>query len=859
MPLWGAAFRRVRYLGRVSRFNRELDKEIRFHIECRAEELEREGLPASEALAKARREFGSTLRALEETRSVWEFRALGQLTSDLRYTLRTLRREPGFAATAILCLALATGVNTTIFSIAMEVLFSEPSCRDPQTLARVQIGGGAFCPAPQYRFLRDSKVFEDVASMDIGTVANWRGPDGWRRLAGTRVTTNFFEVTGIPVAIGRAMRRNEDDVAVLAYGFWQRTFGGNPAVVGSKLVLDNRPYTVIGILPRNHRNLAGFGFTPDLYLPTDTLTAMLYARLPENMSRRAARDRLAMVCRDLDRMLPDANRRWVSRAAVSGVDGVDRLRAESDLIPGGLTVIVAFFGLLAAGTGLVLLIACANVSSLLLARALARSREIAIRLSLGGSRGRIVRQLLTEASVLGLAGTAAGVVLNLSLSKWLSGARLPVRWVEFQIEPDARLLAYSTAVALFVTLASGLVPSMKATATAVRRQRSRFRNGLVAGQIAVSMVLLTAGLLFVRNLLSADSWDPGFDTRHTVRASFTLLPDANVTPERFAAVVDVAVGRLRALAGVKTADVARAIPAGMPFTQAGELRADTGRTVRLEYNFNAVGPDYFRAVRIPIVRGRPFLESDRTGAPPVVILNEELARVLFGAADPSGHAVRLPAGGEARVAGVARNSRYCLLGEQTRFALYKPYAQYRDDMEFAHLVAETGPAPESVVREVRRTLERVHPAAVVEAQTMRETFDFALIPSRAAAAVLGATALLGITLAAIGLYGLLLYTVSWRTSEIGLRIALGAAPAQILRLVARESMRLVLKGLGIGLALAFFAVRPLAVFLIPGVRPADPVNFISVAGALCIVATLATIQPVLRAIAVAPAVCLRHD
>lgn len=421
MALWRDYMRRLAYLGRRSRFDQEPRDEIQFHIETRSFELEQEGLPHAEARAKALREFGSTLHAREETHSVWQVRWLEDLWGDLHYAARAFRRNPSFAFTAICCLALAIGANTTMFSVAMEVFFSEPSCRDPQSLVQVQIGGGSFCPAEQYRFLRDAHVFDGLAGMNIGEVINLRDSDGSSRLAGTRVTSNFFEVTGVPVAMGRSMQSGETGVTVVTHQFWTRRLGADPNVLGRKLVLDGRPYIIVGVLPHDHRNLVGFGFTPDLYLPIDSVEYLLYARLPQAMGRQVVYARLEALCREMDHVYPNASHKWAQGIMISAVGGVERLRAEGGLMESWLMPFAAFFGMFMVVTGLVLLIACANVSSLLLARAFNRSRELAIRLSLGGSRGRIFRQLLAESLLLAACATAAGLTINICLTRLLSG------------------------------------------------------------------------------------------------------------------------------------------------------------------------------------------------------------------------------------------------------------------------------------------------------------------------------------------------------------------------------------------------------------------------------------------------------
>ena len=870
MALWSEIARRVAWLGRRSRFERELEEEMQFHIESRTEELEQEGVSRAEALSSAQREFGSSLRARESTRSAWQFHWFEDLCGDLRYAARAFRRNPAFALTAISCLALGVGANTTMFSVAMEMLFSEPSCRDPQSLVRVTVGGNDWALLDHYRFLRDAQVFDGLAGMNIGMVVNWRDGSRSYKLAGTHVTDNFFEVTGIPVAMGRPIERGETGVTVVTYGFWRRRLGADPNVLGRRLVLDGKPYTVVGVLPRDHRMLVGFGMTPDLYLTKDASDVTIYGRLPLGMSRPAALARLKPVLREMDRVYPNPNRKWEEGARISGVGGLERLELEGEA---GMPV-AAFLAMLVVVTGLVLLIACANVSSLLLARASGRSQELAIRTSLGGSRGRIVRQLLAESLLLAVFGTAAGVALNLLLTRLLSGVRIPTPLpIEALIQPDWRLLAYSIGIAGLVTMVAGLAPALKSTRAGIgaalkehERQlgpgRWTLRNALVAGQLAVSIVLLSGGLVFLRSLLHATALNAGFDTAHTVLATIRPVPESS-TAARFDALTTAGMQSLRMLPDVESVALAQMAPLNpfrAFFRHSEEFRPDTStQAIRAKYNSDAVGPEYFHVMGIPILRGRAFLDSDRQGAPAVAILNENLARLLFGRADAVGHTIRFPDNGEVRVVGVARNSKYVTVGEVNAMALYRPCAQHGSGWGCASFFIRARGAPDLTLRQVDATLSDLDSTVAVETRAMRDVFSWALLPSRIGAGVLGAMALLGLALASVGLYGVLLYAVSRRIGEIGVRVALGATPAAVLSMVAGESARLVGAGMAIGLGLAAVAVRPLSMFLVPGVRPTDATNFVVVALALSLVAALATVAPTLRALRIDPAVALRHE
>jgi predicted permease len=865
MPYWKEALRRLSYLLRRSRFDRDLDAELQFHIESRADELVESGAPRPVAMVQARREFGSSARIREDTRSAWQFHWLEDLFADLRYAARGLRRNPAFALTAVACLALGIGANTTIFSIATEVLFCRPSVRDPQSLVSITIGGNSHSRMAIYRFVRDAGIFAAIGGANENVETNWRHGDATDRLFTFLVTDNFFDVAGVLVAMGRPIQTGDSGVVVLSYGFWQSRLGADPNAIGRSLVLDGRPFTVAGVLPRDHRTLFGPGFAPDLYLPAsgEKQNVALFARLPEGMTRQAAFARLQATCQELDRIYPHEG--MTANLEVSAVSGVERFKADR-----GLKALAPFFAMLMVVVGLVLLIACANVASLLLARASSRSHELAIRLSIGAGRGRIIRQLLAESLLLAFLGTAAGLGLNLVLTSLLSRIRLPLPIpFQFLIQPDWRLLSYSIAIALGASLAAGLVPAVKSTRTGigaalkqgerqVAHSRWTLRNALVVGQLAVSIVLLSAAVLFMRNLVEASTMNPGFDIDHTVWASMRLVPEDYPDAARIRPLEDAAVERLRTIPGIEAAAVVRVVPLNdaMNFQIYVTTDLDPQRVI-LRWNGNYVGADYFKTMRIPIVEGREFLPTDGPGAPPVAILNQNMARRLFGKTNPVGRTVRFGDGKPVRIAGVARNSKYMTLGEENTLALYQPYAQNGSVVNLHFLVRAAG-SPQPLVPAIYAVLNRLDPTAALETKTMQNGLALALLPSRAGAIVLGSMGLLGMALASIGLYGVLLYTVSRRIREIGLRVALGATPAGVLRLVLGQSAALAALGIGIGLSLSIVAVRPLAMFLTPEVRTTDITNFVVVGAALALVALVATVSPALRALRVDPVVALRE-
>ena len=863
--------RRLAYLGRQTNFDRELDAEIEFHIQTRADELEKAGVARTEALHQARREFGSSMRMREHTRAAWQIKWLEDLASDLRYALRALRRNPGFAAAAIFSLALGIGANTTMFSLTMEFLFSQPSCRNPQTLAEMRIGGNSHAYMTHYRFLRDANIFDGLAGSNEESDVNWRFGEDTYDLHVMRVTDNFFQVVGIPVAMGRPIQAGDRGVVVLSDRFWRARLASDPNVVGKPLIIDGQPYTVSGVLPHNHRTVLGFGFAPELYIPAsrESDIVALIARLPEGLSIEAARARLAAACKQLDKAYPPdwgSRASWANNVEVVPVAGIERLKSLN-LIP-----FTAFFGMLMIVVGLVLLIACANVSSLLLARASARRQELAIRLAIGAGRGRIVRQLLAESLLLALLGTCAGLILNIWLSGVMNRVQLPLPIpMQLLIQPDGRLLLYSMGVAVMSALVAGLMPALKATRESVgaalkltERQvvgRWTLRNALVVGQLAVSVVLLTTGFLFVRNMTKSVTMSPGFDTEHAVWAFMRLVPEKYTTAQQFEVLVGNALAELRALPGIDAASVARVVPLNSNSIQGGEIRTDSSsQPVPVRFHNNDVAPDYFRAMGIPLLEGRDFSPSDRKGSPEVAILNENLARLLFRGRDPVGHTFWYPGPPQSppvTIVGVVKNSKYFTLGEENQQAMYTPYLQGGKHDE-AHFLLRTL-QPRGTVKQIARTLGRLDASAAIEVKPMRDALGFAFLPSRIGAALLGSMGMLGLALASIGLYGVLAYSVSRRIREIGLRIALGADSRAVVGMVARQGVSLAIIGVAIGLGIATFATRPLAMFLVPELSPTDPVTFLGVFAVLIAVALAATLGPALRAVRIDPMTALRYE
>lgn len=876
MPNWKELKRRLSYLGRRRRFDSELDAEIRFHLDSRIDELVSLGMPERDARAQARREFGSQTRIQEDSRGAWQFFWIEDLMSDLRYASRALRRNPAFACAAVLSLALGIGANLAIFSLTMEFLFSEPSVRDPQSLACVIVGGNSNAAPAPYRFVKDARLFQGLAGMNPETETNWRHGDDTYRVWGTRVTDNFFDVTGAPVALGRPIHAGDQRETVLSYGFWKARLGGDPNILGRSLVFDGDLYTVVGILPPHHRTLLGFGFSPDLYLtidpstPGNETTVMLYARLPAHITREAVYPRLLALCREMDKILPRAENKWSNNTEMRGVTGLERLKFSTGMHIG------AFFAMLMAVVWLVLLIACANVASLLLARSASRQHELAIRQSIGASRGRIVRQLLSETLVLAILGMVAALCANLVLAGVANRIPLPIPVpVRLQIQPDWRLLSYAFGLAMGSALVCGLMPALKATKRDVQlalrlgersvAARLGFRRMLVMAQLTASVVLLLTAFLFLRNLLLSNSLSPGFDIHHTVWAYMRLVPerysskDPAEVKKKIESISSRALQQVRELPGVESAAAAAIVPLNDNVKFGGDIFVDAGtQAQRLLYTGNWISPDYFKTLNIPVLAGREFGAADRNGAPRVLVLNQSMARRLFGERNAVGHMLRFHDDPPARIVGVAKDSKYFSLGEKDLPAAFWSDAQSARTAVNLNFLLRTQD-PESILKEVNRALGVIDPTAAIEVKPMSRALGLALLPSRVGALLLGSMGMLGLLLSAVGLYGVLTYSVSRRIREIGIRVALGARPITVGSMVLRSSLVLVGGGLAIGGVFGYFAAGPLADFLVPELSPHDPVSLIAVFATLLVVAMVATFAPSIRALRVDPIVALRYE
>lgn len=822
------------------------------------------------------------------------------LWQDVRFGARALLKSPAFTLVAVVSLAVGIGANTTIFSLVNAALLRPlPGVREEARLVdvnRTRPDGDSFAQVsyPDYEYFRDhARSFEGLAAHTFTPVDLSAGGEA-ERVHGLLVSSNYFDVVGARPARGRFLLPEDDrdgapPAAVISYALWRDRLGAAEDAVGKQVAVNGRQFTVVGVAPEGFR--APFIYlSPDVFLPLHAQSqatpgrAMLAdraagwlgvrGRLKDGVSLEQARAELSVLASQLQSEFGDAERGMGATARPVGH------------VPGEVrSAVVGFMATLSVVVGLVLLVACANVAGMLLARAAGRRREMAIRAAMGATRARVVRQLLTESVMLFLLGGALGVLLAV----WMNELVLAFRpkgtlAVAFDLNMDWRVLAYTLGVSLVTGLVFGLapavtasspelVPALKDSSPSGRPARARLRGAFVVGQIAISLVLLVAAALCVRSLQSAARIEPGFDPEGVWVATVDLGLegyDEARGREFFRRLKE----RVASEPGVEAVGLGRSVQlSGLQFSSSvrieGHEPAPGGRP--LSVMSNSVDEDYMRALHVPLLAGRGVTAADDERAPRVVVINETMAKRYFGGASaavgkhftvlgtprPGDRTPRADA--DVEVVGVARDGRYYTLGEEPQAYMYLSSAQdYRGMMTFHVRVAPGADAP-SVIAALRREARSLDPnLPLVNVQPMTEAVSFSLIPLRLAASVVGGLGLVGLLLAALGVYGVVAYAVGGRTREIGVRLALGAQTADILRLVMRQGFVMVALGLGLGLAGALALTRFLA-SLLYGVSTSDPYAFAAGAALLASVALLASYVPARRATKVDPTVALRHE
>ncbi|HWT02781.1 MAG TPA: ABC transporter permease [Pyrinomonadaceae bacterium] len=880
----GRLWRRLRALLFKRAAERELDAELRYHLERETEQNVAAGMTALEARRAALRGFGGVEQSREECRDARGVRVVEELWQDLRYGVRMLRKNPGFTLVAVFTLALGIGANTAIFSVVNAVLLRPLSFANPERLVTLwgksTDTGADRIPLSYLNFTdykNQAQSFEHVAACDTSE-AVLTSPDGEpESLNGARVSADLFPLLGVAPALGRAFSAEEDRpggaaVVVISHGLWQRRFASDPQVVGREIVLGERSTKVVGVMQQ------GFTFPveeerADYWVPLagDPNRAQLLsnrhgkfltivARLKPGVRPEQAEAEMEVIARRLEAQYPDANTGWRTRL----------VPLQEDIVGGVRPALLILLGAVA----LVLLIACANVANLLLARAGARGREIAIRRALGAGRARIVRQLLTESLLLSLAGGGLGLLL----AEWLidvivaaGPASLP-RLADVNL--DAKVLGFTLIVSALTGLVFGLAPAFRASKTGLGEplkeggrsstegaRRNSLRGLLVVSEVALSLMLLVGAGLLIKSFVRLLRTDPGYQTERVLTASLSLSKTKYPEPEQQAAAYQQVLRRVAALPGVEAAGAASLLPLGgrdsynvFQIEGRAPFAAGQGPNVRSQ----VVSPDYFRAMGIQLRRGRSFTEGDTKDSRQVVIINEAFARRHFSGEDPV--AERLVIGDEPprEIVGVVGSVRHRGLEEEPQPEFYVSYLQApRSRLSLVVRAASIDPA--KLADAVRGAVREVEKDQLVgEVRTMDTLVAHSVAPRRFQMLLMGSFAAVALLLAGVGIYGVMAYAVTQRRHEIGVRLALGAQRGDVIRLVVRQGMTPALLGAGIGLIGAFAGTRVIE-SLLYGVSAGDPLVFAGVSVLLLLTALLACYLPARRATGIDPAIALRHE
>ena len=809
------------------------------------------------------------------------------LWQDLRFGFRMLTRKPGFTVVAIIALALGIGANTAIFSVVNSVLLRPLAYREPERLVVInhdypKLSLKATVSAIGYTHYRDNaKSFESVVAMTGGGF-NLTGGGDPEQVNGSRITHNFFSALGAEARLGRVFLPEEDQpgrnkVVVLSHGFWQRRFGGDPGIVNKNITLNDESYTVVGVMPPSFQFGRETGQVVDLWTPIaftpqqlsyNNLTnefLFVFARLKPGVT-------IGQAQAELDTIADNLRRQYLPWAGSRNEWGLTT-ESMTELVIGNIRQAL---WILMGIVGLVLLIACANVANLLLARAADRQKEMAIRTALGAGRWRVVRQLLTESALLALMGGAIGLLLT-----WLGiNALVKVNQVQIprasEIGVDWRALAFTLGVSLLTGFVFGLVPALQISKadlhetlkeggrTGSSGARAWVRNTLVVLEMALALVVLVSAGLLVRSFWRVQQVNPGFAPQNTLAMSLVLPATKYKEPVRRVNFYKEALQRIRALPGVQSAGATSILPLSGN-NSSGSFQIEGRVTPQGQSSPHgdrwAATTDYFSTMRIPIIRGRFFDDRDTMESQPVAIIDETMARKYWPDEDPMGKRITFQGGPNnpiwREIVGIVGHVKHRGLEGESRVQYYIPHSQTQN--AFMSLVVRASVDPTSLTGAVRGAISGLDKdLPVFRVKTMEQFVSESMAQRRFAMALVGIFAAVALALACVGLYGVLSYSITQRFREIGIRMALGASGADVLRLVVGQGMLLALAGVALGSVAAFLLTRLMANLLF-AVTASDPLTFVTIASLLTLVALVACFAPARRATKVDPIEALRYE
>ena len=860
-----------------SRMESEMDTELRFHIEAFAEDLVRAGTPREEALRRARVEFGGIEGVKEECREARGVSFVESLLQDLRYGIRVLRKNSGFAAIAILTLALGIGANTAVFTVVNGVLLRPMPFPEANRLFLVSLTprnalfewhpGVADTDYPAFR--EQDEVFEQIASFSIGTTANLTRAGDPTQIPVTYVTPEFFPTLRTNPALGRGFVAGEgepghDDVAVLSDELWKDRFESDPGILGKIIQLDGVGHTVIGVMP------PGFSFPgAKAWMPLairydghNSYTRPVVGRLKPGVSPQQAQAELEIFAERLP-LGPGESRN----------DRLPQIIPLKDLLVANIRPSLLVF---AGAVAFVLLIACANVANLFLARATGRGQEMAVRTTLGASRWRLVRQLLTESTLLSLAGGAAGILLAFwsvrALAALAPAGKVPRLEM---IRIDGWVLAFTFSLSVITGIVFGLAPAFQATwrntreslgqaGRSVTASHEGMRGVLTISEIALALILLTGAGLMLKSFLRLRAVNPGFSP-HSVMTMTVDLPDSTyTTANQIQAFHTRTVEELSRLPGVLAAGAVNWVPLGQGLVMGTFQVEGSQRPPGFMVDKPCVSPGYFRAMGMPVLRGRAFTENDNETAAGVVIVSHLVARTLWPGENPIGKRISMEDNPKPEdwlgVVGVVDDVKQQGLAKKSEPAIYQPYLQVSRPGFLSHMtfVVRTASRPESVASGMRAVLRSVDKNQPISIASMDSLIATTTAEPQFQARLLATFALVALALTIVGLYGVLAYSVAQRTREIGVRMALGAQSVDVLQMLLRRALVIISVGIALGGAGAFALTRVLVNFLYE-VKPNDLPTFAAVSLALSFAALAACYAPARRAMRVDPMVALRYE